>query len=150
MTAKERKEVIDTMRPALDHESDPKVGIFWYDPDIKELFGVVKSPASLLQFNAVWKKTAPVLHKHQWEAERKTAQRYGGAQFFEQDYTAVPRGRVFEYKHTGFKVFTGSWILHHPEATSLILSEFSLESVHVEWVRDEHWDIGRGWSEEFI
>ena len=138
------------MRPGFDSESAPKVGIFWYDPDIKELFGVVKVSANTLRFNAVYKKTVDTLHKHQWNEERKRALRYGGASYFDQDYTAVPRGRIFEYRNSGFKVFTGSWINDHPGAVNLIMAEFNLENVTVEWVQDEHWEIGRGWSEEFI
>ena len=48
----------------------------------------------------------------------------------------------------GFKVFTGSWIKKFPECKTLIIDEFQLPN-NVEFIQDEHWDIGHGWSDEF-
>ena len=151
MTKKEREDVIDTMKNGFDSDSEPKVGIFWYDPDAKGLFGVIKISAKDLPFNAMRKKTVSTLHKHQWHEERKIAQRYGAKlDYFDQDYTRVPRGRIFEFKNSGFKIMVGSWINDFSEAKELIVKEFNLGNVNPEWVQDEHWDIGRGWSDEFV
>jgi len=151
MTTQERKEVIETMMPGFEAETAPKVGFFWYDADRQFLIGVMKIPAFSLQFNGNGKKTIPILHKDQWIQERKRARQFGEAAtaFFNRDYTEVPRGRVFEYKNSGFKILTGSWINEHPEARQMIVSEFTLESAPVEFIQDEHRDIGRGWSDEF-
>ena len=66
------------------------------------------------------------------------------------NYTLVPRGRVFEFKDVGYVVFTGEWIDNCPEAKDLILFEFNLPEDKTEFRKDSHWDIGHGWSQEFI
>ena len=63
---------------------------------------------------------------------------------FKGDYTQVPRGRV-AWNIDKFIVLVGHWaepILD--ELTTLIEEEFSLP--YFEFVYDEHWDLGHGWS----
>ena len=85
------------------------------------------------------------LHKTIWnkESHRGKDKRFLG------DYTLVPRGRVFEFEDQGFKVMVGDWIDKYPEARELIIDEFELPT-DAEFVKDIHWNIGRGWSDEYF
>lgn len=131
------------------YQDDPYVGIFWYDTVNKELFGVKSTLAiearwyNSPQFKTVV-KTETRLLKQIWEKEFF---RHKDSRFFG-DYTQVPRGRIFEFKDSGFKVFTGSWIQDYPECKKLILEEFQLPK-ETEFIQDSHWDLGHGWSDEF-
>ena len=139
---------MDFMRDSEDYQDDPEVGIFWYDPDSKELFGVTKvliSDTGWYHSNQwdVDVKTDRHLHKNVWQ---KGFHRGKDKRFFG-DHTMVPRGRVFEFRD-GLKVFTGDWIDEYPEAKELIIDEFNLPE-DTEFVKDIHWDLGHGWSDEF-
>ena len=132
------------------YQDDPYVGIFWYDTKENELFGVKSTLArearwyTSHQFNTTV-RTETRLHKQVWQKEffKRKDKRFQG------DYTQVPRGRIFEFKNDGFKVFTGSWINDYPECKNLIMYEFQLPENNTKFVQDEHWDIGHGWSDEF-
>ena len=144
----ERAEVITMMADNFGVQDSPKVGFFWYDIAENELFGVVKYLAMEIPFNMKGRKTARMLHKDYWYKESKRAAASGKPTRFTGDYTLIPRGRIFEVEGEGFVVLTGSWIDEYPLAKDLIVEEFDLQDVHVEFVHDEHWDIGHGWSEE--
>ena len=141
---------IEVMIDSFDEQNEPMVGPFWYDPIKKEVYGQVIALAKDRPFyySHSWKKevrTGSALHKSIWEREffRHKDKRFSG------DYTQKPRGRVFEFKEEGFKVFVGEWINQYPEAKDEILFEFQLPRDKTEFVIDEHWDIGHGWSQEF-
>ena len=60
------------------------------------------------------------------------------------DYTQVPRGRV-AWNIDKFIVLVGHWADPiQDELTELLEQEFSLP--YFEFVYDEHWDLGHGWS----
>ena len=84
-------------------------------------------------------------HKDIWAKEfrRNKDSRFVG------DYTQIPRGRVCEYKDKGFVVYVGDWIDNYPEAKSEILFEFNLPETTT-FVKDIHWNLGHGWSDELI
>lgn len=141
---------IEVMIDSFNEQEEPMVGPFWYDPDKQEIYGQVVALAKDRPFyySHSWKKevrTGSALHKSIWEREyfRHKDKRFSG------DYTQRPRGRVFEFKNEGFKVFVGKWINKYPEAKEEILFEFQLPKDKTEFVIDEHWDIGHGWSQEF-
>lgn len=145
----EKNAAMQVMIDNEKYQKDPYVGIFWYDVKNNELFGVRSTLAQEArwynspQFNTIV-RTETRLHKQVWEKEffRKKDPRFQG------DYTKVPRGRIFEFKDSGFKVFTGSWINDFPQCKNLIIDEFQLPN-DVEFIQDEHWDLGHGWSDEF-
>ena len=146
----ETNAAIEVMINSFDEQSEPMVGPFWYDPERKEVYGqiVALSKDRPFYYSPSWKKevrTGSALHKSIWEREyfRHKDRRFSG------DYTLRPRGRVFEFKNEGFKVFVGEWINQYPEAKEEILFEFQLPKDKTEFVIDEHWDIGHGWSQEF-
>lgn len=140
---------MDAMFENEQYQDDPEVGIFWYDVNRNDLFGVNKSFASDIDWyhSKQWDsyvKTDKHLHKNVWKKEsyRNKDRRFSG------NYVLVPRGRVFEFKGRGLVVFIGDWIDDYPEAREVIIDEFNLPS-DVEFVKDIHWDLGHGWSDEF-
>lgn len=137
----------EIMAQSIDEQDDPYVGMFWYDTEKQELFGVRSALAQdrpFTQCNLFNKKakTCSPLHEAVWKKEfhRKKDPRFFG------DYTKVPRGRVFEVEDQGFVVCTGSWINDFPEAKDEILFEFQLPE-NTQFVIDQHWELGHGWSE---
>ena len=86
----------------------------------------------------------PHLHRQVWAKEYFKAQAKHEETKFKGDYTQVPRGRV-AWNIDKFIVLVGHWA--EPlldELTALVEEEFSLP--YFEFVYDEHWDIGHGWS----
>lgn len=129
------------------YADDPYVGIFWYDTENDELFGVKSTLAEDVQFshsslfdaNA---RTCRPLHYKVWDREYHR----GKDPRFRGDYTKVPRGRVFEVEGSGFIVCVGNWINEYPSAKQLIIDEFQLPD-DTEFRIDVHWDLGHGWSD---
>jgi hypothetical protein len=141
-----RREIIDEMSQYLADDK-AEVGIFWYDKDLDELFQVHSIPACELKEGQL---TYPKLHKTIWQKLRQKAiyHKKEGKKYdpvYLQDYTQVPRGRIF-LKNGTFTVFTGSWLT--PEIKEMIIQEFNLQESTVEFRIDIHWEIGHGWSTE--
>jgi hypothetical protein len=148
MSEKERNNVMQAMADNFDCQDEPKVGIFWYDAEADELFGVSKIEAAELQFNDNGLKTIKTLHKTWWTKQQmraKAKRQY--TSIFMQDYTQIPRGRIFAASTGLFQLMCGSWITGH--IVDLIKEEFDLQHVPFEVNIDEHWEIGHGWSEEY-
>ena len=138
----------EIMMSSIDEQDDPYVGMFWYDTDKNELFGIRSALSSDRPFSrcSLFDKrarTCSPLHKSVWEKEyfRKKDPRFLG------DYTQVPRGRVFEVEDIGFIVCVGSWINDHPQAKQEILEEFQLPE-DTQFKIDTHWELGHGWSSD--
>lgn len=145
--------IINTFRELMiennEYEGEPNIGIFWYDVNKHELFGVYSVPADMIQFQRSNYfngniRTFSKMHYAVWKKEqyKKRDRRFLG------DYTLTPRGRIFEIEDKGFLVCTGEWINNHPEAKEKILFEFDLPEDKTEFRVDEHWDIGHGWSDK--
>jgi hypothetical protein len=144
----ERSRVMASMSDNFEIQEDPRVGIFWYDAQEDELFGVTSTIASELPFNANGKKTVGTLHKTWWKKHQERAKAKGQlTSKFMKDYTQTPRGRIFQIEDGHFELMCGSWINAH--ITSLVKDEFNLHTGPLEVIVDEHWEIGHGWSEEF-
>lgn len=143
------KAAIEVMRESFEYQDDAEVGIFWYDINNDELFGTYGVAASTIKWNYSPRlnkiiKTCSKLHSTIWKKEhfRGKDARFNG------DHTKVPRGRIFEFKDIGFVVYTGDWIDDYPKVKNLILVEFNLPE-DTKFVKDCHWDLGHGWSDEF-
>lgn len=141
---------IAAMIASFDEQDEPYLGPFWYDPRKKEVYGYVIALAKDRPFyqSKQWHKnikTGSALHENIWNKEF----RRGKDKRFSGDYTLKPRGQVFEFENEGFKVFTGSWIKKYPEAKEIIIDIFQLPKDNTEFIIDEHWEIGHGWSQEF-
>lgn len=140
----------ELMQHNMEYQNEPEVGIFWYDPETDDLFGVKSASVEDVDYYqsnlfGCQVKTCRPLHYKVWEKEyfRGKDARFRG------DYTLVPRGRVFYVKDRGPVVVVGHWINDYPTAEDAILSEFNLPK-DTEFMIDEHWDLGHGWSDKFM
>lgn len=138
----------DFMKESNKYQDDAMVGLFWYDVENDELFGVNSVIASDINFydSEFFKaptKSISKLHYAVWQKECNK----GKDKRFQAVYTTVPRGRVFEIQDKGFIVCVGTWIKDYPSAKNLILDEFQLPN-DTEFIIDSHWNIGHGWSDK--
>lgn len=149
-TNEQHKAMMDDMR-SFD-EPMPSVGIFWYDPVEKNFFGVGKQELTPKMIedaadNGIPYINYPTLHRQVWKKEYFRALATHTPTKFKGDYTQVPRGRV-AWAVDKFVVFVGQWATEiEPELTELIEKEFALP--YFEFLYDEHWDLGHGWSGDF-
>jgi hypothetical protein len=140
-----REEAIQEMLRYFDKKAE--VGIFWYHPLSEELFEVHSMPVTSLKTGQL---TYPKLHKTIWQALRLSAlnKKKKGLLYdpvYLNDYTQVPRGRIF-LKEDTFYVLTGSWITN--DIKNMIKKKFHLQKCKVIFKIDSHWEIGHGWSSE--
>jgi hypothetical protein len=149
MSEEERQSVMKSMSDNFDAQDEPKVGIFWYDAKTDELFGVTKTEADGMQFNQNGLKTVKTLHKTWWQKQKNRIRSKKGEyhSMYEQDYTHIPRGRIFQRADGVFQMMCGSWINEHIE--DLVKDEFDLQTVPFERTIDEHWEIDHGWNEDY-
>lgn len=153
---KNHKEMISLMQNFFETDK-PKVGIFWYDYVNNTLFGVEKDDAEKYEEEHGW-GTLPKLHKTYWQKQhfRAVAKNATGSIFFkENNYTLIPRGRVF-IKDSKFYVAVGEWIngningeecIDQEKLRELIIDTFDLPEDFSFYI-DHHWNIGHGWSED--
>ena len=147
LSEKDHAAQIESMK-AFD-EQMPCVGIFWYDITDHTLFGVRKSELTPKMVedaadNGLPFINYPHLHRQVWAKEYFRAQATHEPTKFKGDYTQIPQGRV-AWNINKLIVLVGHWaepILD--ELSTLIEKEFSLP--YFEFVYDEHWDLGHGWS----
>ena len=115
-------------------EPMPSVGIFWYDPEDHSLFGVRKKELTPREVEEAKGNGVDVID-------------YQLSTFNYQLSTIslqIPRGRV-TWTIDKFIVLVGHWAEPiQEELTELIEKEFALP--YFEFVYDEHWDLGHGWS----
>ena len=138
LNEEDRKAQMEDMK-SFD-EQMPCVGIFWYDPEAHNFFGVHKKELTPTIVEEAAEKGVPFinypkLHRQIWQREYFKAQAKGERTKFEGDYTQVPRGRV-AWNVNKFIVLVGKW--------AVLEQEFSLP--YFEFVYDHHWDLGHGWS----
>ena len=109
-------------------EQMPSVGIFWYDQEEHNLFGVYKKEITPRDVEDAIGKGMPIIS---FGKELKSnSLGYGGCVVWNTDK---------------FEIRAGHWanpILD--ELTEMVEKEFSLP--YFEFVYDEHWDLGHGWS----
>ena len=118
-------------------EPMPAVGIFWYDPQEHDLFGVYKKELTPKMVEEAADKGLPYINY-------QTLHRTHEPTKFSGDYTQVPRGRV-AWAVDHFVVFVGQWAKDiEDELTALLEKYFALP--YFEFRYDEHWDLGHGWS----
>lgn len=155
-TDEAHKEMMDLMRGFFDN-GKPQVGIFWYDYANNKLFGVQKDDAD--KYAETGKiGTLHKLHKTYWTKQhfRAVANNETNSIFYsENNYTLIPRGRIFVKPDMTFYVTVGEWIngqidgkevIDKDKLRELIEDEFNL--TNFDYLIDEHWNIGRVWSED--
>ena len=148
---KEHEEMVGLMQNFFETDK-PKVGIFWYDYVNNTLFGVEKDDADKYETEH-GKATLPKLHKTYWQKQHHRAVAKGETNsifYQEHDYTKIPRGRIF-LEEGKFTVMVGNWIdqIDQQKLRELIQDEFNLPEDFT-FKQDYHWNLGHGWSEEFI
>ena len=130
-------------------EPMPAIGIFWYDPKEHEFFGVYKKELTPKMVEEAAEKGLPFinyprLHRQIWKEKYFRAIAQHKPTKFTGDYTQIPRGRV-AWNIDKFIVLVGKWAEDiQDELTALINRHFALP--YFEFVYDEHWDLGHGWS----
>ena len=125
-----------------EYVGEPCVGIFWYDADNNELFGVRSTIADDTKYYKSEKsnqevRTTKFLHYAVWQKECNKGH---DARFKTMNYTNVPRGRVFQCDDGNFLVGVGSWVLNFPQVQDMILVEFNLPKDNTSFVISEHWE----------
>lgn len=149
----EMEEMMDIMDANLNIQNNPKVGIFWYDPIDKIIFGVVKLDAySTAETSKINKITCSELHKNIWKNNYNDCKYRNSSDFkyYNGDYKNTPRGRIFYLKEEDeFHIMVGSWIHEYLEAIKKIKEVFNLNDPNllVRVVYGIHWDIGMGYGE---
>ena len=133
-------------------EDMPSVGIFWYDTEEHDFFGVYKRELTPKMIEDAADKGLPFinypkLHRQVWKEQYFCALSQHKPTRFTGDYTMIPRGRV-AWSIDKFVVFVGKWAEgKEEELTKLIEKYFALP--FFEFIYDEHWDLGHGWSGDF-
>lgn len=144
------KEAIDTMAKNRGAGDEPKVGIFWYNPTLKQLFGVVSHKRTdYLRPNAGGGLiTCSEMDEDVWKKEfRKQKYHGGGIGPFKGEYQMKPRGRVFySPADDQYIIAVGSWIDENQDAIDLIIEEYDLPREKTVVQKASHWDIGQTWS----
>ena len=130
-------------------DSEPKVGLFWYNRANNTLFGIVSHRLSdYTKANASdGRITCSEMHEDVWKKEfRKQKYQNNGQGPFVGAYQDKPRGRVFYNINTDtFEVAVGKWLEEFPQAYQLILDEFDLPADKTQPMYAIHWDIGMSW-----
>ncbi|MBO7648915.1 MAG: hypothetical protein J6S48_06140 [Bacteroidales bacterium] len=147
----ELEEAMRLMASNRGKDGEPKVGIFWFDPNKNDLFGVRShrvsdyvKPNARSEFGCV---SCSEMHEDVWKKEyHKQKYKNGGVGPYTGAYEMVPRGRIFyDPRSDEFTIAVGSWIEQYPQAIPLIEEEFNLKdtkhTVKTAW----HWDIGQKW-----
>lgn len=93
------------MQENIQYQDDPYVGIFWYDRNKRELFGVYFTLAEDTQFSDISlfdqnARTCRQLHYNIWDKNKRKDK----DSRFRADYTRVPRGRIFQLEDGTFIV----------------------------------------------
>ena len=119
------KEAMNTMAANRGAGEEPKVGIFWYNATLKQLFGVVTHKRTdYLKPNAGGGLiTCSEMHEDVWKKEyRKQKYHQGGIGPYKGEYQYKPRGRVFySPANDQYIIAVGSWIDENKDAIDLII-----------------------------
>ncbi len=148
-TEDEYNSLMKLMSSNRGKDSEPKVGIFWYNRANKTLFGVVSHRLSdYTKANASdGRITCSEMHEDVWKkAYYKQRFENNGVGPFIGAYQDKPRGRIFyNIENDVFEVAVGKWLEEFPEAYDLILKEFDLPPEKTQPKYAVHWDIGMSW-----
>jgi len=121
----------------------PAVGIFWYDPEAQDLFGVYKKELTPRMIEDAAEKGLPFinyqsLHQQVWQKQYFHAVAHHEPSKFAGDYSQVPRGRV-SWCIDHFVVLVGRWAQDiEDEMRDLLRRHFAVSDV--EFYYDEHMD----------
>ena len=143
-TPEEHKAYIDAIKQNVGYKPEAEVGIFWFNAEENDLFGVAKTPISKAKSTTDGIKVGRIPQKDKWIKLRKSAIIRGKSDgIFFQEYTTVPRGIVCLLEDGTFQINVGNWIKSVDKnlLIALIANEFNLENEKVKLQEDDHWDI---------
>ena len=152
MSVEELDEAMRLMQSNRGKGDEPMVGIFWYSPQRKVLFGVRSHRISDYTKDNARSEYGSIscseMHEDVWKKEyHRQKYKNDGIGPYTGAYEMVPRGRIFYNPDTEvFTIAVGSWIHQHPEAVPLIVDEFNLAEAIYEVKTAHHWDIGQKWN----
>lgn len=130
-------------------DSEPKVGLFWYNRANNTLFGVVSHRLSDYSHSNAsdGRITCSEMHEDVWKKEfRRQKYQNNGQGPYVGAYQDKPRGRIFyNINKDIFEVAVGKWLEDFPQAYQLILNEFNLPPEKTQPMYAIHWDIGMSW-----
>ena len=110
-TPEEHKAYIDAIKQNVGYKPEAEVGIFWFNAEENDLFGVAKTPISKAKSTTDGIKVGRIPHKDKWIKLRKSAIIRGKSDgIFFQEYTTVPRGIVCLLEDGTFQINVGNWI----------------------------------------
>ena len=150
-----KEELDDAMRLMQSNRGkgdEPMVGIFWYNPQQDELFGVrshrisdYTKANSRSEFGSI---SCSEMHEDVWKKEyHRQKYKNNGIGPYKGAYEMVPRGRIFYNPDTEvFTIAVGGWITQYPQAVELIVDEFNLRNSTYAVKTAHHWDIGQKWN----
>lgn len=145
----EYEAVLAQMKANRGKDTEPKVGIFWYNAARNELFGIVSHRISdYTEVNASEGRiTCSEMHEDVWKREYRRRKYHGDDMGpYVGAYQDKPRGRIFYRIETDtFEVAIGKWLEKYPQAYDLILEEFDLPPEKTSAKYAIHWDIGMSW-----
>ncbi len=145
------REAMSVMARNRGAGEEPKVGIFWYNATLNELFGVVTHKRTdYLKPNAGGGLiTCSEMQEDIWKKEfRRQKYHNGGIGPYKGEYQMKPRGRVFySPADDQYIIAVGSWIDSYPKAIDLIYEEFDLPHDKTVVQKANHWDIGQTWND---
>lgn len=151
MDSNQYREAMETMARNRGAGDEPKVGIFWYNPTRKELFGVVTHKRTdYLKPNAGGGLiTCSEMHEDVWKKLLRRQKYHGdGTGPFKGEYQMKPRGSVFyQPADDQYIIAVGTWIDQSPEAIEQIIDEFDLPREKTIVKKASHWDIGQTWND---
>ena len=148
LNEEDRKAQMEDMK-SFD-EQMPCVGIFWYDPEAHNFFGVHKKELTPREIEEARAKGIDVINYplSTFNSQLSTFKSHCNATLSKRELSTkseqVPRGRV-AWNVNKFIVLVGKWAEPiQDELSALLEQEFSLP--YFEFVYDHHWDLGHGWS----
>ena len=145
------KRAMDAMDATLGEQENPKVGIFWYSPQLQDVFGVIAIDAATAPKSGhSGLRTCKELHKYLWKKQFNHDKAHNINSPFRGDYKYTPRGRVFyDDELEEYHIMVGAWLNDYPEAKDKIKAAFNLtaSNLHVTFERGIHWEIGMGYGE---
>ena len=145
------KRAMAAMDATLGEQENPKVGIFWYSPQLQDVFGVVAIDAATApKSGQSGLRTCKELHKYLWKKQFNYDKAHNINSPFRGDYKYTPRGRIFyDDELEEYHILVGAWLNDYPEAQPKIRAAFNLTdpNLHVIFERGIHWEIGMGYGE---
>ena len=137
-TEEEHRRTMETMESFFDIQDNPKVGVFFYDTNLKVLYGVVALLLESLINNQEGLVTVRTSHREIWEmGVRKQNEKYDGEGPFKGDFKDTLRGYVtYNTCMDVFEIHVEDWFKKYPAVLNEIIEEFDLSGCNIQTIID--------------